>query len=68
MPLETRVSSAAENRYAMLLAVSEAANAQLDFVGVLEAVARVLRPGWERGDGVELQRSKIPSGMRAETT
>ncbi len=44
MPLETRVSSAAESTYQMLLAVSEAANAQLDFVGVLEAVARVLRP------------------------
>jgi formate hydrogenlyase transcriptional activator len=44
MPLETRMPSAAENRYDMLLAVSEAANAQLDFVGVLEAVARVLRP------------------------
>jgi formate hydrogenlyase transcriptional activator len=33
---------AAEEKYRILLAVSEAANAQLDFVGVLEAVARVL--------------------------
>jgi formate hydrogenlyase transcriptional activator len=34
--------SAAEEKYRILLEVSEAANAQLDFVGVLEAVARVL--------------------------
>jgi formate hydrogenlyase transcriptional activator len=33
---------AAEEKYRILLEVSEAANAQLDFVGVLEAVARVL--------------------------
>jgi formate hydrogenlyase transcriptional activator len=36
------ITSAAEEKYRILLEVSEAANAQLDFVGVLEAVARVL--------------------------
>ncbi len=34
----------AEERYRILLEVSEAANAQLDFVGVLEAVSRALAP------------------------
>jgi formate hydrogenlyase transcriptional activator len=37
-------ASSAEERYRLLLAVSEAANAQLDFVGVLESVAGVLAP------------------------
>jgi formate hydrogenlyase transcriptional activator len=37
-------ASSAEEKYRILLEVSEAANAQLDFVGVLEAVARVLEP------------------------
>jgi formate hydrogenlyase transcriptional activator len=37
-------SSTAEEKYRLLLEVAEAANAQLDFVGVLEAVARVLQP------------------------
>jgi formate hydrogenlyase transcriptional activator len=37
-------NSSAEEKYRILLEVSEAANAQLDFVGVLEAVARVLEP------------------------
>ena len=41
MAIEERHSSA-EEKYRILLEVSEAANAQLDFVGVLEAVARVL--------------------------
>jgi formate hydrogenlyase transcriptional activator len=36
--------SSAEEKYRILLEVSEAANAQLDFVEVLEAVARVLAP------------------------
>jgi transcriptional regulator with GAF, ATPase, and Fis domain len=41
MGSETKPSSA-EDRYRILLEVSEAANAQLDFVAVLEAVSRVL--------------------------
>ncbi|MET0154064.1 MAG: GAF domain-containing protein [Candidatus Binatia bacterium] len=41
MGSETKPSSA-EERYRILLEVSEAANAQLDFVAVLEAVSRVL--------------------------
>jgi formate hydrogenlyase transcriptional activator len=43
MTLESKPSSA-EDKYRILLEVSEAANAQLDFVGVLEAVGRVLGP------------------------
>jgi formate hydrogenlyase transcriptional activator len=41
MGSETKPSSA-EERYRILLEVSEAANAQLDFVAILEAVSRVL--------------------------
>jgi len=40
-PLE---GSSAEAKYRILLEVSEAANSHLDFVGVLESVARVLEP------------------------
>ena len=40
-PLE---GSPAEAKYRILLEVSEAANSHLDFVGVLESVARVLEP------------------------
>ena len=41
MGSETKPSSA-EERYRILLEVSEAANAQLDFTAVLQAVSRVL--------------------------
>jgi len=41
--IDAEKPSAAAEKYRILLEVSEAANAQLDFVGVLEAVARVLR-------------------------
>jgi len=37
-------ASYAEQKYRTLLEVSEAANAQLDSVGVLESVSRVLAP------------------------
>jgi formate hydrogenlyase transcriptional activator len=37
-------ASSVEQKYRTLLEVSEAANAQLDFVGVLESVSRVLAP------------------------
>jgi formate hydrogenlyase transcriptional activator len=43
MEIEIEPSSA-EEKYRIQLEVSEAANAQLDFVGVLESVARVLAP------------------------
>jgi len=42
MAFEEKPSTA--EKYGILLRVSEAANAQLDFVGVLEAVVRVLGP------------------------